>query len=111
MSVAKVSTLTYYPVKGLAGVSVDRADVGRTGLRHDRSLMLVEPDGTFLSQRVVPVMAPLRAEVLADGDGLRLSDGSSEPLEIEVAYDGKNYIPWAWLNLEGGDNINLLPTC
>ncbi|GGO14318.1 fibronectin type III domain-containing protein [Micromonospora parathelypteridis] len=24
---------------------------------------------------------------------------------------GKNYIPWAWLNLEGGDNINTLPTC
>ncbi|MFG1872676.1 fibronectin type III domain-containing protein [Micromonospora arborensis] len=24
---------------------------------------------------------------------------------------GKNYIPWAWLNLEGGDNINVLPTC
>ncbi|WP_244200176.1 fibronectin type III domain-containing protein [Micromonospora arborensis] len=24
---------------------------------------------------------------------------------------GKYYIPWAWLNLEGGDNINVLPTC
>ncbi|MFC0032563.1 fibronectin type III domain-containing protein [Micromonospora chaiyaphumensis] len=24
---------------------------------------------------------------------------------------GRDYIPWAWLNLEGGDNINLLPTC
>lgn len=30
---------------------------------------------------------------------------------VQVAYSGKNYIPWAWLNLEGGDNINLLPTC
>ncbi|MEU5528033.1 fibronectin type III domain-containing protein [Micromonospora chersina] len=24
---------------------------------------------------------------------------------------GRDYIPWAWLNLEGGDNLNLLPTC
>ncbi|MFI0795155.1 fibronectin type III domain-containing protein [Micromonospora rubida] len=24
---------------------------------------------------------------------------------------GRDYIPWAWLNLEGGDNINVLPTC
>ncbi|WP_422774803.1 fibronectin type III domain-containing protein [Plantactinospora sp. WMMC1484] len=24
---------------------------------------------------------------------------------------GKPYIPFAWLNLEGGDNINVLPTC
>ncbi|MFU8873174.1 fibronectin type III domain-containing protein [Micromonospora sp. SL4-19] len=30
---------------------------------------------------------------------------------VQVDYKGKNYIPWAWLNLEGGDNINLLPTC
>ncbi|PPA58248.1 hypothetical protein BAW75_21435 [Micromonospora chalcea] len=24
---------------------------------------------------------------------------------------GRDYIPWAWLNLEGGDDLNLLPTC
>ncbi|TWD81875.1 hypothetical protein FB561_2999 [Kribbella amoyensis] len=88
MSAARVSTLTSYPVKGLAGVSVERTEVGPAGLRHDRTFMLVEPDGTFLSQRVVPAMAPLRAEVLGDGDGLRLSDGSGS-LEIPVAYDGK----------------------
>lgn len=30
---------------------------------------------------------------------------------VQVAYSGRNYIPWAWLNLEGGDDINVLPTC
>ncbi|MFG3702482.1 fibronectin type III domain-containing protein [Micromonospora sp. NPDC047620] len=30
---------------------------------------------------------------------------------VQVDYSGRNYIPWAWLNLEGGDNINVLPTC
>ncbi|MDG4811187.1 fibronectin type III domain-containing protein [Micromonospora sp. WMMD1120] len=30
---------------------------------------------------------------------------------VQVNFEGKNYIPWAWLNLEGGDNINVLPTC
>ena len=30
---------------------------------------------------------------------------------VQVNYSGKNYIPWAWLNLDGGDNINDLPTC
>ncbi|MGS2615307.1 fibronectin type III domain-containing protein [Micromonospora sp. LZ34] len=30
---------------------------------------------------------------------------------VQVEYSGKNYIPWAWLNLEGGDAINVLPTC
>lgn len=88
MADVRVSALTYYPVKGLAGVSADRAEIGATGLKHDRSFMLVGPDGAFYSQRSLPAMAPLRVEVL-DGDGLRLSDGSSDALEIEVAYDGK----------------------
>ncbi|MFY1699668.1 fibronectin type III domain-containing protein [Solwaraspora sp. WMMA2101] len=30
---------------------------------------------------------------------------------IRVEYSGQNYIPWAWLNLAGGDNLNALPTC
>lgn len=30
---------------------------------------------------------------------------------VQVDYKGRNYIPWAWLNLENGDDINALPTC
>lgn len=30
---------------------------------------------------------------------------------IQVEYKGKNYIPWAWLNLDGGDDLKDLPTC
>jgi uncharacterized protein YcbX len=87
MPVASVAALTYYPVKGLAGVSVDSAEVTSTGLRHDRSFMLVQPDGTFLSQRVVPSMAPLRVAVL--GDTLRLSADGADDLEVPILYDGK----------------------
>ncbi|MEU4608542.1 MOSC N-terminal beta barrel domain-containing protein [Kribbella sp. NPDC023972] len=87
MSVAKVAALTYYPVKGLAGVPVEQAEVGPTGLRHDRNFMLVDPDGTFLSQRGVPAMAALRAEIL--DDVLRLSADGAPDLEIPIQYDGK----------------------
>lgn len=76
-------------MKGLAGVSVERAEVGATGLRHDRNFMLVGPDGTFVSQRSVPAMAPLRVAVLADGEALRLSADGAQDLEVPVAYDGK----------------------
>lgn len=89
MPIAKVSALTYYPVKGLAGVSVDHAEVTASGLTHDRLFMLVEPDGTFLSQRSLPAMALLRVEVLEDGRALRLSADGTDDLEIQVAYDGK----------------------
>jgi hypothetical protein len=30
---------------------------------------------------------------------------------VRVEYEGRNYIPWVWLNLEHGDDLNALPTC
>ncbi|MEU4219560.1 fibronectin type III domain-containing protein [Actinoplanes sp. NPDC026623] len=30
---------------------------------------------------------------------------------VQVNYSGKNYIPFAWLNLDGDDDIDDLPTC
>ncbi len=30
---------------------------------------------------------------------------------IQIEFSGRNYIPWAWLNLDNGDDINVLPTC
>lgn len=30
---------------------------------------------------------------------------------VRVEYQGRNYIPWAWLNLDGSDDITVLPTC
>jgi uncharacterized protein YcbX len=87
VSVAKVAALAYYPVKGLAGIPVESAEVGRTGLLNDRLFMLVEPDGSFLSQRKLPAMATLHAELA--GDRLRLSAAGAPSLELEIQYDGK----------------------
>ncbi len=30
---------------------------------------------------------------------------------VQVKYEGRNYIPWAWLNLDGGDDLDDLPNC
>jgi uncharacterized protein YcbX len=87
VSVAKVAALAYYPVKGLAGISVETAEIGPAGLVNDRLFMLVEPGGSFLSQRKLPVMATLRAEI--EGDALRLSAPDAPDLEIGIRYDGK----------------------
>jgi len=87
--VATVSQLTYYPVKGLAGVSVDSAEVTEIGLRHDRTFMLVSPeDGTFLSQRALPAMAAVKAQVQDDGARMVLSADGCDDAEVDVVLDG-----------------------
>jgi uncharacterized protein YcbX len=88
-----VHTLTYYPVKGCAGVSVaagEAAEVTATGLAHDRVFMVVDAgDGSFRSQRNNPRLAVVGTGVLNDGKGLRLTAPGAGALELDVAFDGE----------------------
>ena len=85
---ARVGELRYYPVKGLAGVSVESAEVTATGLVHDRAFMLVNPEnGVFLSQRVLPAMAAVRVQV--DGERLVLSADGFDDAEVEIVAEGR----------------------
>ncbi|WP_406419440.1 MOSC N-terminal beta barrel domain-containing protein [Streptomyces sp. NBC_00873] len=84
-----VRELTYYPVKGCTGTTVDSVQVLGTGLEHDRTFMVVDAaDGAFRSQRTHPSMAAIRVEVLDDGATLALSSEGVEPLRLKVDRDG-----------------------
>ncbi|MFI5729682.1 MOSC domain-containing protein [Kribbella sp. NPDC051587] len=87
MSAARVAALVYYPVKGLSAVPVEQAELGPRGLLGDRNFMVVDTDGTFQSQRTLPAMATLRAELA--GDALRLSAPGAPDLAVPIRYDGK----------------------
>ncbi|MGC4897395.1 fibronectin type III domain-containing protein [Micromonospora sp. DT31] len=39
------------------------------------------------------------------------NDNKQSTWWIQVDYKGRTYIPWAWLNLEGGDDLSVLPAC
>ncbi|MER7582913.1 MOSC N-terminal beta barrel domain-containing protein [Kitasatospora sp. NPDC097691] len=84
---ARVAELRYYPVKGCAGVSVERAELTRAGLAHDRAFMVVDEGGVFRSQRRDPLLATVRPVVEDDGRLLRLAAGV-EPVVVRVDSDG-----------------------
>ena len=46
-----------------------------------------------------------------DVDSYIYNDRKRSTMWIQVNYKGKNYIPFAWLNLDGGDDYTVLPTC
>ena len=54
---ARVARLFVYPVKSCAGVELDAALLAETGLDLDRSWMVVDAQGRFLTQREWPRMA------------------------------------------------------
>ena len=78
----KVTALYTYPVKSLAGIALESADLIRTGLRFDRQWMLVEPDGTFMTQRLHPQMALVQPSI-HDGT-LTLSTFGMEDLIVDT---------------------------
>jgi uncharacterized protein len=80
--VARVSALACYPVKGCAGVVVDRAEVTTTGLSGDRLFAVVEPDGAMVWQGAVPRLATIRARYA--GTALVLSAPGADDLTVEV---------------------------
>ncbi|MFK3985662.1 fibronectin type III domain-containing protein [Micromonospora sp. NPDC050397] len=46
-----------------------------------------------------------------DVDSYIYNDRKRSTWWIQVDFNGRNYIPFAWLNLEGGADINVLPNC
>lgn len=72
----RIEELYYYPIKSLRGIRAKALDFDAFGPKWDREWMLVDRNGYFLSQRLVPQMATIEVEALADG--FRLAHGSSE---------------------------------
>jgi uncharacterized protein YcbX len=60
MTHSTLSAITLYPVKSLAGISVNNWKVSKTGLHYDRKWMLIDNAGQFLSQRKLPKMALIK---------------------------------------------------
>jgi uncharacterized protein YcbX len=85
---ATVSALTYYPIKGCAGVTVDYAVVTETGLAYDRSFMITDAGGKVITQRELSRLAIIRAQILHEGTKLALAAPGAEDLMLEVGVDG-----------------------
>ncbi len=78
----QVSGLFIYPVKSLAGISLESSEVDDMGLQYDRRWMLVTSDGKFMTQRTLPKMA-LISTSLENGQ-LTLSTKDKEPHHVAL---------------------------
>ena len=77
-----VASLHTYPVKSAGGVAPNTARVEDRGLAGDRRWMLVDANGTFLSQRTHPRLALVGVEVTPEG--LRLSAPEQPTLSVPI---------------------------
>lgn len=88
----RVASLHVYPVKGLAAVDLPEADVEPRGLAGDRRAMIVDADGTFITQREHPAMATLRAE--PRGEGVAVMLPGREPVMATASGARRPVVVW-----------------
>ncbi|MGH8881657.1 MAG: MOSC domain-containing protein, partial [Stackebrandtia sp.] len=81
---ATIAALISYPVKSCAGITFPAAHLTAAGLAHDRTFMVIGPDGTFRSQRRDPRLALITPAIDEAGQWLTLRTEGMDPLRIEV---------------------------
>jgi uncharacterized protein len=81
-----VSNLTYYPIKACRGFDVPASNIQRMGLEHDRRMMVITPDGGFLTQREYPRLALITPSL--KNEALTLSAPNFDSLQIGIQKTG-----------------------
>ncbi|MCC6299917.1 MAG: MOSC domain-containing protein [Anaerolineales bacterium] len=90
----ELSSLIYYPVKACRGHEVQAWNVGRMGLDLDRRLMVVTPEGEFLTQRQISKLALITPE---RNDGvLTLSAPNMDSIQIAIRTSGHSWHVNIW---------------
>ena len=76
----RIAALFSHPIKGCRAVALRRARLRTTGIEHDREWMVVDAEGTFVSQREVPRLATVRVGI--EPGGLRLAADGLDPVSV-----------------------------
>lgn len=66
MSALRLSEINIYPIKSARGISVPSAKLDDRGLEFDRRWMVVDENGHFLTQRILPKMAIIGVSLQSD---------------------------------------------
>lgn len=91
----ELSGIFVYPVKSMAGISLNESKLEASGLMHDRKWMLVDKNGRFISQREIPQLAKFTMTIYSDH--LRIVWGKEYidvPFESSFYRDQKKVEVW-----------------
>lgn len=103
----QVTGLFIYPIKACQGISLTQAEVTPQGLANDRQFMLVDGQGTFLTQRQYPQLAQVGVQLT--GDQLTLSHPNQTSLIFTPTLVGAEREVQVWrdrlIAIDQGDDV------
>ncbi|MBI5946283.1 MAG: MOSC domain-containing protein [Chloroflexi bacterium] len=103
-----LSNLTNYPIKACRGFDVLESRVERMGLANDRRMMLVTPDGSFLTQREHPRLALVTPQLKKDA--VTLSAPNFDSIHFGIQKSGASIPVSIWSSkdvqaIDQGDEV------
>lgn len=110
-----VSSLWHYPVKSLAGVSLENMKISAWGPHLDRRWMVIDDRGRFITQRQLPAMSRLAAALTDTGVRIIDLDDNSQSIDVHQPSGGQDYLVTVWsdqcIALDAGDEAAEWLTC
>lgn len=82
-----LSEIHIYPIKSLAGISLQSAEVEERGLKYDRRWVLVDDTNKFFTQRDYPEMALIKVAIGDHGLHLQHERKNIESLKVSFDFD------------------------
>jgi len=80
-----LSELHIYPIKSLGGISLQQSEITETGLKYDRKWMLIDDEGTFVTQRKHFELAMLQVKI--DAETLSVSHKKDPAISISFSLE------------------------
>jgi uncharacterized protein YcbX len=90
----KVVSLHLYPIKGTRAHDVERASLHQRGFEGDRRWLVVDPNGTFQTQRSLPQLAQIVAR--PSHSGITLSAVGQADLAVDYPDASARQKIWIW---------------
>jgi uncharacterized protein YcbX len=89
-----ISEINIYPIKSCRGISLMSAVVEPHGFKMDRRWLLVDRNGTFLTQRELPKMATITVRL--SGDSIEVRADGMQPMIVEPLFHGERMLVLVW---------------
>jgi uncharacterized protein YcbX len=80
-----LSEINIYPIKSLAGISLQTSEVEDRGLKYDRRWVLVDETNKFFTQRDFPEMALIKVSI--ENEGLKLHHKAKNIVALFVPFN------------------------
>jgi len=102
-----LSGIFIYPIKSLGGISLNEAEIEERGLKLDRRWMLIDHEGTFVSQRKYHSLALLQVNILGETVKIIHKNDTLAPIEFTIGEQcGPPITVTIWDDLSSGMEVS-----